>query len=117
MARQPIYNKEKKIVAYELLFRRYGADSADITDGDAATSQLLVDAFTEWDIREIVGNSQAFINFTKQLIGNPPPFDKDLLVIEVLEDVPIDAELVADLKALSNDGYNIAIDDFVYSTL
>ena len=117
MARQPIYDQNTKVIAYELLFRRYGEDSAEITDGDAATSQLLVDAFTEWDIREIVGSSLAFINFTKHLIGNPPPFDRDTMVIEVLEDVPIDAELVAHLKVLSDRGYTIALDDFIYSQI
>lgn len=115
MARQPIYDGRVKIVAYELLFRQLGKDTADVTDGDAATSEILIDAFTQWDIREIVGNTRAFVNFTKTLIGNPPPFDKDLLVIELLENIPIDDQVVADLKQLSEQGYTIALDDFVHT--
>ena len=112
MARQPIYDQRINIVAYELLFRQIGKDTADVTDGDAATSEILIDAFTQWDIREIVGNTRAFVNFTKSLISEPPPFDKDLLVIELLEDVPIDDEVVTNLKQLSERGYTIALDDF-----
>lgn len=115
MARQPIYDKQSNVVAYELLFRQCGATTADVVDGDAATSELLLDAFTQWDIREIVGNTRAFVNFTRTLIGKPPPFDKQLLVIEVLEDVPIDEELACNLKDLSEQGYTIALDDFVHS--
>jgi EAL and modified HD-GYP domain-containing signal transduction protein len=115
MARQPIYDREIKVVAYELLFRQYSEHEAGVIDGDAATSELLVDAFTQWDIREIVGDTRAFVNFTKALIGKPLPFDKRHLVIEVLEDVVIDDSLIRDLKRLSDDGYTIALDDFIHT--
>jgi EAL and modified HD-GYP domain-containing signal transduction protein len=113
MARQPIYDREINIVAYELLFRQYSEHEAGVIDGDAATSELLIDAFTQWDIREIVGDTRAFVNFTKALIGRPLPFDKRHLVI--LEDVIIDDSLVQDLKRLSEDGYTIALDDFIHT--
>lgn len=115
MARQPIYDRNINIVAYELLFRQLHPDCAGVVDGDAATSEILIDAFTQWDIREIVGNTRAFINFTRTLIGKPLPFDKQHLVIEVLEDVPIDEQLVHDLRTLASEGYTIALDDFVHS--
>ncbi len=115
MARQPIYDRQIKVVAYELLFRQYSSEKAGVIDGDAATSELLVDAFTQWDIREIVGDTKAFVNFTKALISKPLPFDKRHLVIEVLEDVAIDQCLVDDLRRLSESGYTIALDDFVHS--
>jgi EAL and modified HD-GYP domain-containing signal transduction protein len=115
MARQPIYDSNINIVAYELLFRQLNTDCANVIDGDAATSEILIDAFTQWDIREIVGNTRAFVNFTRALIGKPLPFDKQHLVIEVLEDVPIDDQLVHDLRTLAKEGYTIALDDFVNS--
>jgi c-di-GMP-related signal transduction protein len=36
MARQPIYDDKINIVAYELLFRQVGDDTANFVDGDAA---------------------------------------------------------------------------------
>lgn len=115
MARQPIYDDQINIVAYELLFRQLGEDTANFVDGDAASSELLLNAFTQWDISEIVGNTKAFVNFTKNLINSEIPFDKERLVIEVLEDVPIDDDLIKELKSLSENGYTIALDDFVHS--
>jgi EAL and modified HD-GYP domain-containing signal transduction protein len=115
MARQPIYDDKINIVAYELLFRQVGDDTANFVDGDAASSEILVNAFTQWDISEIVGDTRAFVIFKKNLINKEIPFDKKRLVIEVLEDVPIDESLVKELKALSENGYTIALDDFVHS--
>jgi EAL and modified HD-GYP domain-containing signal transduction protein len=113
MARQPIYDCRSKIVAYELLFRQFDNKTAEVIDADNATSVVLVNAFTHLDINELIGTKKAFINFTRNLLANPPPFDKDRLVIEVLEDVEIDDSLVRDLTALSMDGYTIALDDFI----
>jgi len=113
MARQPIYDGKSKIVAYELLFRQFENKTAEVVDGDNATSLVLVNAFTHLDINELIGNKKAFINFTRNLLSDPPPFDKARLVIEVLEDVKIDDSLVADLTDLSRQGYTIALDDFI----
>ncbi|MCB1646320.1 MAG: HDOD domain-containing protein [Pseudomonadales bacterium] len=112
MARQPIFDLSNNIVAYELLFRQFNPDAAEVIDGDAATSEVLLDAFTNLHIADVLGDKKAFINFTRNLIGNPLPFDKSRLVIEVLEDVECDAELVEVLNELSASGYTIALDDF-----
>lgn len=117
MARQPIYDINVNVVAYELLFRDCSANEAVIVDGDSATSELLVNLYTHFDIEEVVGGKKAYINFTKKLIEDLPPFDKEGFVIEVLEDIVIDDDLVANLKKLSEAGYTIALDDFVHDGL
>lgn len=115
MARQPIYDTGINIVAYELLFRDCTDNKAVIVDGDSATSELLVNLYTHFDIDEVVGGKKAFINFTKKLIEEPPPFDKQGFVIEVLEDILIDDELVSNLTRLSNEGYTVALDDYIHT--
>ncbi|MCH7817709.1 MAG: diguanylate phosphodiesterase, partial [Proteobacteria bacterium] len=42
MARQPIFDQNVKVVAYELLFRQFREDAACVIDGDNATSEVLV---------------------------------------------------------------------------
>lgn len=114
MARQPIFNNEIAIVAYELLFRRSAdIDAANIIDGDSATSELLINAFTHLNIDDVVGSKRAYVNFTRRLLSSPPPFDKSRFVIEVLEDVELDENLLSSLQRLSGSGYTIALDDFV----
>lgn len=113
IARQPIYDDQVNVIAYELLFRQGNSETADVTDGDAASSQVLINAFTELDFDELVGSKKAYINFTRKLLMNPPPFDKSRYVIEVLESEKIDDQLIACCQQLSDQGYVIALDDFV----
>lgn len=116
LARQPIFDIDIKVSAYELLFRGDNSNQANVFDGDSATSQVFLNAFNELDISEVVQNHPAYINFTRNLILNPPPFDRHRFVIEVLEDIEADAELFENLQKLKDTGYTIALDDFVYSS-
>ena len=114
LARQPIYNTNKEVIAYELLFRE-NADipSIGIFDGNRATSRVLLSLFTESDITTVTNGLPAFINFTAELINNPPFFDPKSMIIEVLEDICITDEIISSLKALKQKGFTLALDDFV----
>ena len=114
LARQPIFDENINIAAYELLFRSENVNQENIFDGESATSQVFLNAFNEMDIGDVVQGHPAYINFTRNLILNPPPFDKKRFVIEVLEDIEVDDELNRNLKSLKDAGYTIALDDFVY---
>lgn len=114
LARQAIYDAHLNVHAYELLFRSHGENSAAITDGDQATSTVLLNAFTALAVEEILEGKPAFVNFTRNLLDNPPPIDPHRLVVEILEDVPIDAQMIAAVRALKTRGYTIALDDYVY---
>lgn len=114
LARQPIFDVDIKVRAFELLFRSDDSNQANVFDGESATSQVFLNAFNELDISEVVQNHPAYINFTRNLILNPPPFDKHRFVIEVLEDIEPDQELFENLQKLKTAGYTIALDDFVY---
>ena len=117
IARQPIYDRRLKVYAYELLHRA-GSDHnhANVTDGDAATSQVLINALIEIGLPELVGQSRAFVNLTRQHIlnGLPPTLEQDNVVLEVLEDIAPDQELISALVNLKEAGYTIALDDFIY---
>lgn len=113
LARQPIFNTKMKVVAYELLCRTSHVNQAIFSNADAASSQVLLNAFTELSINNVVGKHLAFINFTRTLIETPPPFDQKQLVVEVLEGVNVDDSVVDALKSLRDKNYLIALDDFV----
>ena len=74
LARQPIYDTKLRIYAYELLFRTDSDQPEKMLDGDSATSMVMLNAFSEIGIENLVAESKAFINFTKNLILSPPPF-------------------------------------------
>lgn len=114
MGRQAIYDRAGDVVAYELLFRGT-SEAVDASRRTShATSQVIVAAFTEFGIRELVDDRTCFINVTREfLVGDlPVPFDAGLAGLEILADVPIDDEVVAGVAALAERGYTIAVDDY-----
>ena len=114
MARQPILDASKELYGYELLFRADAGETVSTVSREEAThstfdlSLLLgADSFTE--------GYPAFINCTRQALcsGVAYTLPRELAVIEVLEDVPADAEVLAACRALKEAGYMLALDDVV----
>ena len=116
IARQPIFDAHKKIFAYELLFRQSQGLHLGELSGDRATTSLLSTAFLTEGIEKVAGNRPCFINFTQNLLLQEiaPTFPKNKIIIEILEDVKATPEVVAACKRLSERGYILALDDFVY---
>jgi EAL and modified HD-GYP domain-containing signal transduction protein len=116
IGRQPIYDRNLAVYAYELLFRSAEANAAEITDGDMATSDVIVNTFLEIGLDNIVSDRPAFINLTRPFFVNEHTISlpKDRVVLELLEDIEADAEVIEGVKRLSEQGYRIALDDFIY---
>jgi len=117
VGRQPIFDAEMNLFAYELLFRSgENVGHAGVVDGDMATTQVMLNAFMDIGMDHLVGSQFAFINLTRRfLVGEHPlPFTPDRVVLEVLEDVEPDAEVVAAVRRLAERGFTIALDDFIY---
>ncbi len=116
VGRQPILDRRKRLVAYEVLFRSAESGPARFDDGNQATSAVLMNTFVELGFDQVVDNHIAFMNFTREfLIGEHPlPQCPERLVLEVLEDIVPDQELLTGLKQLRKEGYKIALDDVIY---
>jgi EAL and modified HD-GYP domain-containing signal transduction protein len=115
LARQPIYDEKLNIQAFELLFRSSDPDAARVEDGNAASSTVLLNAFTSLPVDDVLEGKPAFINFTRELLDHALPIDPSRLVIEVLEDIEINAATIAAIAKLKAQGYRIALDDYVYA--
>ncbi len=113
VGRQPIWSDDRRLVGYELLFRGGAGVS-----GSFATSQVIVNAFTEFGLSEIAGDRLCFINMTREFLIDelPLPFGPGQSVLEVLETIVVDDELVAGVERRVEQGYAIALDDFVLGT-
>ncbi|MBN1101889.1 MAG: HDOD domain-containing protein [Deltaproteobacteria bacterium] len=116
VARQPIFKKNKKICAYELLFRDGLSNVFPQIDGDLATSKVLATSFLSIGIEEITAGAPAFVNFPQNLLVKRVPlmFSPKSLVVEVLEDVKPEREVLRVCQELSQKGFQIALDDFAY---
>ena len=114
---QPIYDSDLVVRAFELLFRNGPGSTASFRDGDRATAAVIINVFTEIGLDNIVGECRAFINITRNFIldGHAQSLPSDRVVLEVLEDIQPDKDIIDALQTLSDMGYTIALDDFVYS--
>lgn len=119
IARQAIFDRNMNVYAYELLFRSNNQQlNAGISDsfGDKATSQVINHTFMELGIERVIGSHLAFVNLTRNFIltDDPLPFAHDQVVLEILEDIVADDEIIAATQKLVDQGYTIALDDFIF---
>lgn len=121
VGRQPIYDHVLDVFAYELLYRRSNDNRAAFADGDLATSQLIINTFMEIGLENIVGSKPAFINITGDFFSGhyPLPMSHEQVVFELLETVEPTAAVLDGVRKLVDQGYRIALDDYLlkHSTL
>ncbi len=117
IGRQPIFDRDRRLFGYELLFRSTSADLSPEVDGNRATEQLLVNVLLEYGLETLCGDARAFVNLTRDnlLSDTVRSLPRDRVVLEILESVEVDDELVTMVQDLAAEGYTIALDDFVFA--
>ena len=119
VGKQPIYNASLGIYGYEMLFRDSNVNKADFSSisADAATSSTIQNVFIEIGLEKLVRDSYAFINVTEKFLLNEDtiPFVPEQVVLEILEDVTVSAELIEAVKRLKEEGFILALDDYIYN--
>ncbi len=116
IARQAIFDRHEKVFGYELLFRSGYENRYTAKDGDAAVRDVI-DNFLNAGAKTLTAGRKAFINCTRQFLVNEYAtlLPQEDTVIEILETIEPDAEVVAACRRLKDQGYLIALDDFVYA--
>jgi EAL and modified HD-GYP domain-containing signal transduction protein len=111
VGRQAIFDRQLQLYGYELLYR-----GPRESNGDRASSLTLLDAFLELGIERVVGPHRAFVNLTQRFFTELPPLPlaPGRMVLEILEDIPVDQALLDGLRALRGRGFQIALDDYQY---
>ncbi len=118
VARQPIFELDRGLYGYELLYRR----TADIQIADGADSgymsaEVIASAMLGLGLRSISGKAFSFINFSRGQLLNESwkLFEPNDVVIELLENVECNDETIAACREMVQSGYRLALDDYVYS--
>ncbi|MCH7677045.1 HDOD domain-containing protein [candidate division KSB1 bacterium] len=117
LARQPIFDRQQKVYAYELLYRSGCKNNFyDDSDGDQATSTVLTHSFLSIGIDTLTRGKMAFVNFSRNLLVQEfaTVFPNKSIGVEILEDVAPDAEIVTTCEKLKRLGYTLVLDDFVF---
>lgn len=111
IARQPICDASRRIVAYELLHR-----STDGTAGRGshATAEVLFHGLFSFGLDRLVAGKPAFVNIPGELLADErllmlPP---ESIGLEILEDTPPDARNLAACERLKDAGFHLLLDDY-----
>jgi c-di-GMP-related signal transduction protein len=80
-----------------------------------ASSSVIVDSATLFDLQTLTGHAKAFINVDEAAILNGAArlLPANRVVVEILETVAVTAEVVKACSQLCESGYTLALDDFV----
>jgi c-di-GMP-related signal transduction protein len=119
VARQAIFDRDRRVHGYELLFRsQAGQNEFDGTEGGLATRLVLANSLLVIGLENLIGNKRAFVNFGRGplLQGWHSPLPPANTVIELLENVEADDEVIEACQELRKQGYLLALDDFVFRT-
>ncbi len=114
LARQPILDRNESLCAFELLFRSDGnAAGADVADDTQATAQVMLNAFGEMGIAEVLGAHKGFINLDARFLYSDTVelLPRQQVVLELLETVVIDDAVIARCYELKAMGFSLALDD------
>ncbi|WP_326511638.1 EAL and HDOD domain-containing protein [Clostridium intestinale] len=116
LARQPIFDKKNKIIAYELLFRTGMLNKYNSVDGDNATIEVIKNTLFNFGIEKIAKSKKVFINFTENILKSNilDLLSPEYVIVEILEDIEPTLEIINICRKLKEMKYTIALDDFVF---
>jgi len=115
VGRQPIVDREGRVVAYELLYRSSAnAAVADFDEQNVAAVRVIASTFASLGEEAVLGGQLGFFNVTREVFLSEAVWalPKERVVLELLEDVEADREVVGRCRALREAGYRIALDDW-----
>jgi c-di-GMP phosphodiesterase len=117
VARQPIFELNRGLYGYELLYRRDGAISYADGEDSVMSAEVIASALLGFGLRGVSNGTLSFINFSRAQLETESwtLFEPGSVVIELLENVEPTAETIAACRKLVHSGYRLALDDYVYS--
>ena len=115
IARQPIMNREEKVVAYEVLYNQ--DSSALYNQRDYRVANAIAQFFTQIDTSNFLDDKDAFLTFTPNLLMQNIPriFVESKLVIQIEDNVldhPV-AQMI--IQRYKKQGYRLALVDFEFN--
>lgn len=114
VARQPIVDRRRNLVAYELLFRDDGSGVAHVSHAARASAQVISRTFHQLGMATVIGERAGFINVDAEMLMSRAveSLPRERVVIELLETIAVDQDIVRRCAQLQHLGYRLALDDF-----
>ncbi len=116
LGRLPILDNKQNVVAFELLFRSDQQNNATtITNNSSASASVIIEAYGELGIENVIGKRRGFIKVDAQLLMNDAIFTlpKKHVVLEILRSVEINEQIIHRCSFLKQKGYQLALSNVV----
>ncbi|MEK7779582.1 MAG: HDOD domain-containing protein [Pseudomonadota bacterium] len=116
LGRQPILDRDQNLVAFELLFRQEeNEEGVTVTNELAASSNVIVNAYGQFGIQNVLGNQRGFINADPELIMSDiiSLLPSKHVVLELRETAEITPEFLRRCGELKKNGYQFALDNVI----
>lgn len=116
LGRQPILDRDQRIVAYELLFRTGDTPGVTVTDDMQATASVIHHAFSEMGVQTVLGTQLGYINVSADMLLSDMVelLPRAQVVLELLETIDITGDVIECCRVLKQRGFTLALDDFVF---
>lgn len=114
MVRQPIFNHELKIVAYQLRYQYSEQAEDSLFDRDTEGSHLLINTFTSLCQDGRLSRVPLLLPFPNHMLCDDEPLilPQRGLVIEVSSDIHVTDTVIEHIRELKSQGYRVALDGF-----
>lgn len=114
LARQPILDRDQKLVGYELLFRSAETGPANITSDLSATASVIAHA-SQLGMNKVIGDSVGYLNVDGAVLMSDIVhfLPRDKVVLEIIETVKVTPQLLDRISRLSQAGFRFALDDVI----
>ncbi len=114
LALQPIFDRDLRLYAFELLFRAGDGEDARVNDDHRASATVMHHVFNKLGADAVLGPHLGFINLDAAMLASNvvERLPKEKVVLEILETVEVNADLLARCAELKRQGFRLALDDF-----
>jgi c-di-GMP-related signal transduction protein len=114
LARQPIFDRRQKVIAYELLYRAGEENYNPEQDGIRATTEVISSALLDFGLEKVARGKRIFIKFSWKLIIDETAFllPKEQVAIEITLDTEPDRQMIDACRHLHKEGYTLVLDGF-----
>jgi c-di-GMP-related signal transduction protein len=117
VARQPIFDRQRAVAGYELLYRAGDSNSAGDGNADTLTSVNLERALLSFGLEALTSGRDAWINASRLMLlrDHWSMMPASRTVLELLETIEPTPDVIAACHRAKAAGYRLALDDFSYS--
>ncbi|HEX5636048.1 MAG TPA: HDOD domain-containing protein, partial [Gammaproteobacteria bacterium] len=115
VGRQPIYNRELDVFAYELMSHGNEDVTTSAAATDKTTSQVIINAFMEIGIDNIVGKHTAFIKLAERFLTSDMqlPLPPGKVILKIPGYIQVNATVTDAAARLTRAGFKLALDDYL----